>query len=127
MDVPIIETNMVYYRNPSNNEVYGYDLLVPTDLPYIQTAINNGWENITGSYPPPPDMEQLLSDCKQEATTRLVETDWSQMPDVTDVNNTPHLLNVQEFFTYREFCRNLVVNPIENPIFPNKPIAEWSN
>ena len=51
-----METKMVYYKDLTTSEVYGYDEIDSLQLPYIQQAIDNGWEDITGSYPlPPPD------------------------------------------------------------------------
>ena len=39
-------TKMIYYKDLTNNEVYGYDE-IESQLPYIQQAIDNGWENIS--------------------------------------------------------------------------------
>lgn len=43
---------MRYFKD-SANKYYGYDENVPSQLPYIQKAIKAGWEEVTGSYPPP--------------------------------------------------------------------------
>ena len=45
---------MVYYKDLTTSEVYGYDEIDSLQLPYIQQAIDSGWEDITGSYPLPP-------------------------------------------------------------------------
>jgi hypothetical protein len=42
-----------YYKS-NNDEVYAYDISDPTQLPYMQQAIDQNWEDVTGSWPPPP-------------------------------------------------------------------------
>ena len=64
---------------------------------------------------------------KAEAVQRLSATDWVNEPDVYDPANTPHLLNRQEFLTYRARVRNIAVNPVEGTInWPAEPQAQWS-
>lgn len=49
---------MKYFKNTENNEVYGYDA-DQQDL--ADEAIANGWEDITGSWPPPaPALEPMV-------------------------------------------------------------------
>jgi hypothetical protein len=68
-----------------------------------------------------------LNECKQQAQQLLQNTDWSQLPDVIDTCLIPHLLNLNEFNTYRAKLRTLIVTPVENPNFPTLPKANWSN
>lgn len=64
---------------------------------------------------------------KQQAVSRLQKTDWVNEPDVYDPANTPHLLNRQDFLTYRAWVRNIAVNPIEGNLdWPTEPKAIWS-
>jgi hypothetical protein len=42
---------MRYFKD-TKSAVYGYDETVESQLPYIQNAINAGWQEITGSWPP---------------------------------------------------------------------------
>lgn len=58
--------------------------------------------------------------CKTAAIQKLSETDWVVLSDV-DVGNK------QEFLDYRNQIRNLAINPVENPIWPEKPNSVWSN
>ena len=46
---------MRYFKNP-DNEVYGYD---DTQQDLIDQAIENGWKDITGSWPLPPVMPEI--------------------------------------------------------------------
>lgn len=59
-------------------------------------------------------------DCKDEAKSLLANSDWSTLPDVQT-----QLLNYNDFVTYRSQLRELVINPIENPVFPMEPEAIW--
>lgn len=70
--------------------------------------------------------ELLIMDCKFRAQIYLQETDWVELPSVTDVNSVPHLLNKSDFVAYRSAVRILVIDPITNPVFPTAPKAIWS-
>jgi hypothetical protein len=64
---------------------------------------------------------------KQTAVKRLYATDWVNEPDVYDPANTPHLLNRQEFLTYRAWVRNIAVTPVPGNLdWPTEPTAVWS-
>lgn len=49
---------MKYYLNTETDDVYGYDDIDPTQLSYIETAINNGWTDITDSWPPKDTVDE---------------------------------------------------------------------
>lgn len=58
--------------------------------------------------------------CKEEAKKRISNCDWSVLPDV-------NLQNKSEFENYRNQLRNLIINPVEDPVFPVEPNPIWSN
>lgn len=58
--------------------------------------------------------------CKDKAKQLLSQSDWSTLPDVQ-----AQLSNYQDFVNYRSQLRNLVINPVENPVFPSEPEARW--
>ena len=64
---------------------------------------------------------------KLKAIKMLAETDWTQYPDVNDTSVTPHLLNREEFNTYRIALRAIVVSPSSTVQFPTPPSAQWSS
>ena len=64
---------------------------------------------------------------KLKAIKMLAETDWTQYPDVNDTSVTPHLLNREEFNTYRIALRAIVVSPSSTAQFPTPPSAQWSS
>jgi hypothetical protein len=63
--------------------------------------------------------------CKEQASKLLYETDWTTIPDVADPANSPYLTNQAEFIAWRNQIRALAVNPVINPIFPEKPVEIW--
>jgi hypothetical protein len=73
-----------------------------------------------------PTEDNLKENCKQQAQSLLQATDWTEIPSVTNTTNTPHLVNADEFVTYRNFIRILAVNPIANPSWPPVPTEQWS-
>ena len=116
---------MVYYKDLANNEVYGYDETEPSQLPYIQQAIDNGWENITGSYPypaPPP----TAADNKATASSLLAGTDWTTIADVANPANNPYLGNQADFIAYRNVIRAIAVYPPAGDIvWATPPTEVW--
>ena len=59
-------------------------------------------------------------DCVSQAKSLLQSSDWSALPDVD-------LANKAEFVAYRATLRNLVLNPVTEPVFPTTPTPVWSN
>jgi hypothetical protein len=71
--------------------------------------------------------EQPFTDCKNEASKLLYETDWTTIPDVADpTKSDPYLTNQAAFVSYRSNLRKLAVNPVADPVWPILPIAQWS-
>lgn len=64
--------------------------------------------------------------CKKQASALLYETDWTTIPDVANPANNPYLMNQADFIAYRNTVRQLAVNPVANPVFPDKPTEQWS-
>jgi hypothetical protein len=83
-----------------------------------ETEINAEIARLNAQYP--------LDACREAAKALLVDTDWSEIPSVSDPANTPHLLNKADFITYRNTVRALVITPVANPTFPTVPVGQWS-
>ena len=65
-------------------------------------------------------ISQLKKDnCKNKSKQFIANSDWSVLPDV-------NITNKSEFENYRSQLRNLIINPVENPIFPVEPNPIWS-
>ena len=65
---------------------------------------------------------------KQQAIELLKQTDWIELPSVSDSSNNPYLTNKDEFITYRNALRLIAINPAsEEIVFPVIPNEQWSN
>lgn len=63
--------------------------------------------------------QRKLDNCKSEAKKRIAATDWSVLPDVG-------LANVAAFEAYRAALRELIKNPVADPVWPTEPEPIWS-
>jgi len=80
-------------------------------------------------YPPytPPAPIPTAEENKAVAIQKLKSTDWVEVPSVSDSSKTPHLLNYNEFLTYRLQARDRAVNPQEGNLqWIAKPKEQWS-
>lgn len=59
-------------------------------------------------------------DCVAKAKSLLEKTDWAVLPDVG-------LANQDAFIFYRLNLRNLVRNPVTDPVWEAEPTPVWSN
>lgn len=117
---------MIYYKDLVNDVVYGYDETEESQLPYIQQAIDNGWENITSNWPLPPE-PPTAEENKATASQLLTATDWTTIADVVDPINSPYLANQAEFITYRNLVRQIAVySTAGDLVWPVKPTEIWA-
>lgn len=116
----------VYYKDQTDNQVYGYDTENQQEL--IAQAIANGWEDITGSWPLPPS-PPTAEDNKATAVSLLQSTDWTTIPDVGDPEQSnPYLTNQGAFIAYRNAVRQIAINPIAGDLtWPTQPTEQWSS
>lgn len=58
----------------------------------------------------------------------LTDTDWTQLPSVSDpAQSTPYLTNADEFAAYRSQIRDIAINPVAGNIdWPVQPTPAWS-
>ena len=74
------------------------------------------------------DLQSPFAACKKQATTLLYETDWTTIADVADpTKSQPYLLNQADFTAYRSSLRVLAVYPVADPVWPVKPVEQWSS
>lgn len=52
---------MKYFKDPNNQQVFGYDETDGNQGYLIQKAIDSGWEDVTSSWPPPPTLDQTTA------------------------------------------------------------------
>lgn len=65
------------------------------------------------------EQQAPLDSCKSKAKELIAATDWAVLPDVG-------LANVSEFTAYRATLRNLIINPVADPVWPTEPQPVWS-
>jgi hypothetical protein len=56
--------------------------------------------------------------CKAQAKSLLAASDWASLSDVD-------LTNKADYKTYRATLRDLVLNPVADPVFPDEPVPVW--
>lgn len=65
------------------------------------------------------EAQRLGEPTKLRAKSLIAATDWSVLPDVG-------LANVAAFETYRAALRELIKNPVADPVWPTEPEPVWS-
>ena len=124
--------NIIDYDTEPTNPPPGFEepiIAVQSDTAQI------GWTYVDGQFiapptpiPPTPTPEELIAQCKQQATNILSQTDWTSIADVGDpTKSNPYLINQAEFIAYRSTVRNYAVNPVVDPVFPTQPTEQWSS
>jgi hypothetical protein len=88
---------------------------------------NNGTFVLPTPPTPPAPIPPTLDENKIIAKTLLKNTDWVEIPSVSDPSLSPHLLNKSEFISYRSDVRAIAVSPVDGFIqWPLKPKESWS-
>jgi hypothetical protein len=74
-----------------------------------------------------PPLPPTAEENQAIAIQKLKNTDWVEVPSVTATTSTPHLLNLNEWVTYRNQIRDYAINPVAGVIaWPFKPTEQWS-
>jgi hypothetical protein len=87
------------------------------------TNDENGYPILIDRIIPPATTEQN----KRKAMALLQETDWIELPSISDNSNSPYLVNANEFIIYRKILRIIAINSQEGDIiWPEKPTTIWN-
>ena len=89
----------------------------------------DSWQLIKQQHETPVDpVPPSASTNKQIAETLLRNTDWTQIPSVSDpAMSNPYLTNADEFAAFRVIVRQHAINPTEGFIdWPATPDSVWS-
>lgn len=100
------------YQDPHNKEVFTSTIrkMTPEELAAHQAAKD----------------AQARSNNQQRAVSLLSESDWTEVPAVSDPTQPVYLENVAEFKTYRDALRVIAVNPpVTVESWPQKPTEVW--
>jgi hypothetical protein len=85
-------------------------------------------EFFTYTPPQPQHPIRTAQENKERAINKLKKTDWVEFSSVADPSSIPHLLNKDEFITFRNNIRAIAVNPVDGNIeFPQYPTEKWSS
>lgn len=108
----LFENNYLYGGSVTDNTEESYNLIRWEDARKKPT-----WEEL--------NLEWIIvnnkikkQNCKNEAKQKISNSDWSVLPDVK-------ISNKSEFENYRAILRNYILNPVENPDWPNEPTPIW--
>jgi hypothetical protein len=78
---------------------------------------------------PLPLIEKIPSaiENKRKAQQLLSDTDWVELPSVSDTNQAKYLTNLNEFITYRGALRQIMLDLQDGAVaWPKQPPAVWS-
>jgi hypothetical protein len=97
---------------PKNQEI--------NQLPEWANLCVTAWESAdyNSKNPTPLTPEQIILSNKKKASSFLIESDFSVLPDV-------NLQNKQEWLDYRSALRLIIIDNLQNPEWPTKPEAVW--
>jgi len=111
------------------------NVLVVTDINFIPnlveipdgSSVGIGWSYIDGEFIAPTVPETTADENKATAVGLLQETDWTQIPSVSDPSlSNPYLSNKLAFDQYRNEVRQYAVYPVEGDItWPTIPVENW--
>ena len=77
--------------------------------------------------PATPVAPPTADENKAKAEALLADSDWVELPSVSDTNNTPHLTNVAAINEWRASIRAIAVNPTAGDlVWPVKPDSVWA-
>ena len=95
---------------------------IPEDSP-----VEAGWLYDGTSFTEPAPTDDFLKEVNRaKARQLLTDTDWAALPDVADQSAHPHLVNVTDFYSYRNTLRTIAVNPSVQVEWPEQPTEQWS-
>jgi hypothetical protein len=99
-----------------------------TELPSWVDCCLTAWDAANNPPPPPPPSPPTAEDNKQTAISLLQQTDWTQIPSVSDpALSNPFLANKNAFDIYRNSVRQYALNPVAGNInWPTMPQEVWT-
>lgn len=113
-----------YFENQSG-EIYAWDISDPAQVANMEQTMETGtWTELSG---PPPLSPPTAEQNKQRAMTLLQQTDWTELPSVSNPGSGLYLMNAAEFVTYRDAIRQVAVYPTAGDLeWPVIPTEQWS-
>jgi hypothetical protein len=99
-----------------------------TELPSWVNCCLTAWDAANNPPPPPPPEPPTAEENKATAIRLLQQTDWTQIPSVSDpALSNPYLANKNAFDIYRNSVRQYALNPVAGDInWPTMPQEVWT-
>ena len=99
-----------------------------TELPSWTNCCLTAWDAANNPPPPPPPEPPTAEENKATAIGLLQQTDWTQIPSVSDpALSNPYLANKNAFDIYRNSVRQYALNPVAGDItWPTMPQEVWT-
>jgi len=109
---------MKYFKNKETNAVFAYDETYPNDLPYIEQAIKNGWQEVAEPQPPVAAPAALETEIRNKRNQLLTDTDWVVTKSIEQQKPVP-----KEWKNYRQALRDITLQSgfpeqVEFPALP---------
>lgn len=102
--------NILQYYFPSSSFVCSNEEIINWNDKSIEQPTREKLEELSLKY----ETDIKLDFCKSTAKEKIEKTDWIFLSDV-------RIENKKEILEYRKILRNLILKPVENPIFPDAP------
>jgi hypothetical protein len=124
---------MLALISPNENnricQVEAQDFPVAEPLTWVACPDNctTEWTYVDGEFLPPVPYVPTADENKATAVGLLQQTDWTQIPSVSDpALSNPYLDNKLAFDQYRNEVRQYAVYPVEgNIVWPVAPAETW--
>lgn len=97
-----------------------------SDLNWIDTVQSKPTESEITQEISKQEIQEKFDSCKETAKKLLSETDWLELPSVSDTSNNLYVVNIAELLSYRKQIRVLAVDPVADPVWPTKPDTIWN-
>jgi len=108
-----------------------FEIALPLFWADCADDVTTEWSYVDGEFveptpvvPTPPTADEN----KATASKLLLDTDWVELPSVSDTSEPTYLTNKADFMTYRSAVRAIAVDPQSGDLeWPIKPASIWNN
>ena len=119
-----LENNRICQIEPDNKT---FDIAQPLYWIDCPNECKADWTYSNGEFLPPQPYIPTADENKTTAIELLKNTDWAELPSVSNpAESNPYLNNKDEFIAYRSQVRAIAVDPVAGNItWPVMPQGDW--